>query len=233
MIEHKDGWTTGRSGYRTRKQRTPGRASDYIEHFEELVRRKVVKRGVLYGRVAGRTQDYTGNLTGQMDWLRKWVRHYGIPIVAEFKDVGSGWKIDRGRLRGAASFDRRSGTVVVAESTDRFIRSEDYHSQKNPSAQPTIDEFEALKLVTQAAVLATILNPDTPWKEVRSHQSKRGQSAKGRKGDGGRKPGWRKRRRAKLQPEARRLRRKGLSYRKIGKRLRVSSRTAWEWAKRT
>jgi hypothetical protein len=157
------------------------------------------------------------------------VRHYGVPIVAEFRGLASGWRVARGRLSDAADYDRTSGTVVVAESTDRFIRSERFHTKKNPSAQPTTAEFEALKRVTKGVTLATIHHPDADWKEVRSGQAKRGQSTKGRKGGGDRKPGWRKRRKERLQPKARRLRRKGKSYRKIGKRLGVSVRTAWEW----
>lgn len=211
------------------QQARPGRASDYIEHWEDLVQRGAATSVVLYARSSHRTQDRRGNLSQQLAGLREQMKRYGVLIVAEFKETGSGWEIDRERLKAAARRARKTGTVVVAESTDRFIRSKNYHSKKNPSARPTVAEFEALKQATRGIVLATIQPPDADWKKVRGCQSKRGQSAKGQRGGRPGKPGHKKRRRLKQVPRVLRLRQKGLTYRAVAERTGISTMVVWDW----
>jgi hypothetical protein len=100
-----------------------------------------------------------------------------------FADVASGWKWDcRPGLRAAIRRAKKEGAIIVAESTDRFIRSKAFHTKNNPGAQPTQDEFLMLQRKADGVQLATILPPDTPWREVRGHQSRRGQNGKQRRG---------------------------------------------------
>ena len=74
----------------------------------------------------------------------------------------------------------RYGAIIVAESTDRYLRHHDYHA--DTTLLPTVGQFEDLKARAQGVTLATVLPPDATKAEVSSHQKKRGQRAKGNKG---------------------------------------------------
>ena len=205
----------------------------HIRHFAELVSRGRTTRikVVLYVRCSSRGQSCRGNRADQLACLREHLRGHPVLIIGAFEETASRSEMERRVLLDAIDFARKTGAVVVAESVDRFIRSELFNPMNNPSAQRTVIEFERLKHLAGKVKLATIHHPDTPWKEIRGCQSIRGQSAKRRKGGGGRTPGWRKRRKHRLQPKARWLHRKELSFREIARELGVSVRTAWMWTK--
>lgn len=212
----------------------PGKASNYIKYFEQLIREQPDLKVVLFGRVSACMQNHKGNLNDQLVSLRRAVEKYKVPIVCEFKEIGSGWWHERERLQAAArrAFDERA--VILAESTDRFIRSIYYDTKKNPSAQPSSLEYEELLRVTTGVTLATMLHPDTPWKEVRSHQSKRGQQIKGN--SGGRpkvnKPGYKKQRRLEKLSQVLQLRINGASWEDINALTGVAKTTAADWVRK-
>jgi DNA invertase Pin-like site-specific DNA recombinase len=168
--------------------------------------------------VSGRSQRQRHNLENQRDGLREEVERRGGIVIAKFREVVSGWDSDRPVLAAAIEKAKESGAILLAESADRFIRSKDFHTRKNPGALPSVAEFEELKRITAGVVLCTLLPPDTPWRQVRGHQSRRGQRAKARKG--GRPPErkWGERRLARIDL-ARKMRDEGLSYQQIADSL--------------
>jgi DNA invertase Pin-like site-specific DNA recombinase len=210
-----------------RKESPPGKGSDYIQHFDSRIVGILV---VLYCRVSGRMQDHRGNLDDQEAADRRWLEDNGATVVAVYRDVASGWNADRPGLMAALEKAREVGAIVVARSTDRFIRSIDY-TPENPQLQPTVEEYEKLRLATNGVTLATILPPDTPWQEIRGQQSKRGQEAKGQRG--GRpqtkEPGWKKRRQLANLPKLRWMVWLGISHRRIAGWLNVPRTTIQRW----
>ena len=228
---------------RERRRRRPeperGQASDYIRHLKRYHKRHPELAVVLYLRVSSGPQEDKGNLATYEWKLRRVCRKRGIPIIDVFPETCSGQNLDESRsgLLAACDCARRHEaetgvhTAVLAPCTDRFIRADDYNCKTNPDATPREVDFERLQEFAPGVCLVTYLPPDMPLRDVTSRRTRWGMQYKDRKGGGDHKPGWRKRRRARLQAEARRLREKGWPYRKIKKRLGVSLRTAWEWAK--
>ncbi len=214
-----------------------GKASDYIRFFDEILRKKKDKvlKVVLYGRVSARGQNYRGNLRGQFDYQKKNLKHYkNIIVIAVIKDVASGWREERDGLKLAAEIALDNDAIVLAESTGRYIRSPYYNSHRNPSAQPTNIEFADLIKSFHGVTLATVLHPDTDWKTVRSHQSKRGQSSKGNKGGRPKKnpSGYKKQWRLEKLPYVLRLHKKSINLRDIAKLTGVPKTTAAEWLRK-
>lgn len=72
--------------------------------------------------------------------------------------------------------------MVFAESTDRFVRPSNFHSQTNSNAQPRVRDMSSSVKYSFGGSLATYLHPDATPTEVLSHQSRRGQQAKGKRG---------------------------------------------------
>ena len=156
------------------KRHSTGRASNYIVHFENLLLTVRTLKVVLYLRVSRCQQRKNGNLKDQEKYLRKMIRwyekkyHVKIDIVDRIKETASGWSYDKIELEKATIIaDEYDAIVVLAESSDRFVRSKFYHSYKNPNVLPTVREYEVLKRETGGVTLATIVPPDRPWKKVR------------------------------------------------------------------
>ncbi|MBL7186678.1 MAG: recombinase family protein [Phycisphaerae bacterium] len=212
-----------------------GKASNFIRHVDVLRGEQPHLKAVLTARVSERFQDHKGNLDGQLSRLRKFAHENGITIVGEYKWVGSGsWK-EPGDREAAADLAIPQGAVLLAESTDRFIRSVYFNTKENPSVQPTDAEYQDLRNATKGVILATVLHPDTHWKEVRSYQTKRGQQTKGNKGGRLKKkprPGYKKERRLEQLPHVLRLRSKGASWGDISALTGVAKGTAADWVKR-
>ena len=187
--------------------------SDYLYHLDDLLGDEPLKV-ILLGRVSYRTQKHKGNLDNSLTWMRNYLSDYNVVIVKEDKMVQSGMDDDRLKLEVVAEMAREVGAVILTESPDRYIRSIDFNTKTNPDALPTVGEYEKLIALVGDVKLATILHPDTPWKEIRSHQTKRGQEAKGKSGGHPVKAKYT----TYTQEEKNRvraLRRKGLSYGKI------------------
>lgn len=215
----------------------PGKASDYICYFDDLIQdhKNVVLLVVLFGRVSASAQNYRGNLGEQIRSMKEYLRRYdNICIIAEIKDVASGWKEERDGLREAVNIAIENDAMVLTESTDRYIRSPYYHSQYNPLAKPTDAEYKNLIQSFHGVKLTTMLHPDANWKEVRSHQTKRGQYTK--KSKGGRptenKPGYKKQRQLDGLIHVLRLRKEGCSWGDIVKATGIPKTTAWDWVRK-
>jgi hypothetical protein len=217
----------------------PGKASDYLQDVHEFFKDHPSMEVYLLLREPARTQEYRRNHDNYERLLRPGCKELGIPvrdcirITTTGKIVESEWrrilmKIVRWARKRAARTGKTVG--ILAFSTDRFLRNANYKSAE-PDLLPTRWEYRKLKWIAGDVPLLTWVNPDMPPPEVRGLQAKLGQDAKGNKGGGDRKPGWMKRRRARLLPEVLRLRRKGLSYGRIAKHEHISIRTAWNWAK--
>lgn len=209
----------------------PGVASKYIEHLARLVEAGAVRRAVLWCRVSERDQYRRGNATDQEANLRRELAALGVPVVDSYLDVGPGWDTAAGKLQEAIASARRTGAVVVAETADRFLRSEDFHTKDNPDALPTVAQFRKLAKLAAGVTLATVVDPVETPEEVRSYQSKRGQSAKENRGGRPRKrsPGYMFRRREDLLPLVLRLSAEGKSEREIERKTGVPRSTIQDW----
>lgn len=134
-------------------------------------------------------------------------------------------------LYQAACDGLRTGAILLAETTDRFIRNSSYHSQKRPHLQPTESELVDLEIATEGVQLMTVVHPDAPLSKCRRFQMKRGQEASGAKG--GRKkakqPGYKKLLREQNLPKALEQYHLGKSYGQIAKSIGVAKQTVYDW----
>ena len=204
----------------------PGDASSYIS---KLGPQHAGRKVVLVCRVSRRHQSDRGNLKNQEANLRRAAESVGAIVVLVIRYVGSGvnpWWVER-----AAMFAQQHGAILLAESTDRFIRPLDYHSKRNPHAKPTRMDLDDLRFYAAGAPLVTLCEPNAELAEVRSLHSKRGQRSKGRKGGRprSRTPGYLKQRRTALIDRVKRLRRRGRSLRAIARKTGVPFNTVHRW----
>lgn len=194
-----------------KKRHSTGTASDYIVHFKKLAIQNRILKVILYLRVSRCQQRKNGNLADQERYLKRIIRYYEkkyhikIEIVAVIKETASGWSYDKIELEKATIVaDEYDAIVVLAESSDRFVRSRFYHSHKNPDVLPNVREYEALKRESGGVVLATIVSPN---KSSKSYQTKRGMHSKNKLGGRPCKKyaGYKKETRDKWRPVAQRL----------------------------
>jgi DNA invertase Pin-like site-specific DNA recombinase len=202
----------------------PGKASNLIRQAKSEI--KPGDKVVLCCRVSHCTQNHNGNLRDQEARLRRCMKKVGAVVMAVCTHVGSG--VDKWSVLQAATEAREHGAKLVAESTDRFIRHEDYHSSKNPDAQARETDLEDLGYLTRGVTLSTLLHPDATPARVRSFQRKRGQWAKGHKGG---RPLAKKKRREKLLPDVLRLHVTGKSCRAIAAMLGLPRSTVHRWSR--
>lgn len=205
-----------------------GKASKYIKWA--LLELKPGDRVVLWCRVSSCKQKRKKNLRDQERSLRRYVEKRGGIVVDVVAVVESGW--NAWSLCDAVSLAEELGAKVLAESTDRFIRHPDYHSELRPHLQPLEIHFQNnLSFAQGRAILMTVVYPDKSLSKCKGYQIKRGLREKGSKV--GRppktKPLAKKRMRAELAPKARAMHEAGDSVRQIAKALGVSSSTVWDW----
>lgn len=157
----------------------PAKASDYLSHLKDLVRTGAATAAILRCRVSRHNQQ--PQLDDQAAALRHRVEdELGIPVVGVFGEVAPGWDLDRQPELDAAiqaALAHGPGTVIVAESADRYLRHPVYNGDKK--SRPTVAAFEALIDRAQGVPLATLLPPDAPYDDVRRYQEERGRKAKG------------------------------------------------------
>jgi len=213
------------------KHAAPVLASDYIRHLTTLIAKRPWLKVVVYLRVSTRQQNKKRNLWAQKRWMLRELERLGVLVLRVYRETGSGWKDDRPVLKAAAEYAIANDSILVAETADRFLRSRDFKTT-TPWVLPTCIEWEALKLDTGSVTLATVLHPDTDWKEARRHQSVRGRDEKGSKFGRPRKlqPGDLKMRHDKLMPRVRKFRETwGCSYREIAGLVDVPWPTIRDW----
>jgi hypothetical protein len=193
-----------------------------------------VQRGdsvVLCVRVSGRAQKGASNLDDQERRLRTEAARRGAKVVEVVRHVGSGW--DFSWLLPAIMIAKECGAKLLAESVSRFVRSKEYHSNKNSEAQPTDRQLESLRVLSDGVSLVTALDPNASPAEERSWQTKRGQMCKGRRGGRplSKSPGYKLALRRKLKPMARQMRAEGASLGDIVKHTGVARSTVRDWVR--
>lgn len=208
------------------------KASHYIARAKVLLsqpNRKVV----LWVRVSGREQKRKHNPADQEAYLRHKATKRGFAVVGVVLHTGSGWVIGNPDFLRAVRMARRRGAILLAETTDRFVRHKDYHSDTNFNAQASESQLAELSRLADGVVLATYLHPDASPARVRRFQSKRGQWAKDNKG--GRplkkRPGYLKDRKTRLLPRVVKLYEQGHTLREIARRVSVPHTTIRNWLK--
>jgi len=204
--------------------RTTTKASEYIAHVDDL---EPGQKVVVYCRVSilcnkGHLDDQDSNLTWELE--RK-----DFDVVGIFKELASADAEDRITLELAALKAKEAKAVLVAESTDRYVRGfcckREADKPRRIAVPPNVIQFERFLALVHGTKIATLWHPDLSEKEVRKLQSNRGQ--KGHRG--GRPPMTKKRRRELKAPVAVKLRQDGLSWRQIGNTLKEPWRTAKDW----
>lgn len=210
-----------------RKSKARCRPSELIHFLEDL---QSVVAVVLYLRVSSHKQNWKGNLDSQEKNLRELMDSMGIEVVAVFRAEAFGWDCDRRELEEACRVAKEHGAIVLAETTDRFVRPRSYHSEKNPDAQPTPNNIDDLRISAQGVTLATHLHPDAPPAEVRAYQTRRGQRTKGRKGGRPKsRPGYKKEERMINLLKVRWMTIAGMSVREIAKCLGKHTTQIQRW----
>jgi hypothetical protein len=201
-------------------------------------------RFVLLCRVSSHQQGRRGNLVAQETNLREAVESHGGIVVAvkayEWSGKGPKWFE---YLNEAALSAQRHDAILLAATTDRFIRSEWYRSDSERfwRAQAQHHELYDLRDCTRGVPLMTYLDPNTPPGECRALLTQWGQAAKGKGGrprKADREPGYAKRRRETYTPMALQRRAQGGSWRAIAAEVSrddgapVTHVTISKWVKR-
>jgi hypothetical protein len=179
--------------------------------------------------VSSHAQFLRGNHKDQERNLRRELAELGANVVGVEYYEGPGCH-GAGICRSAARAEAL-GAKLAAETTSRFVRSDDYHPGKNPDVRPSEEDLECLRAWTRGVPLVTLLHPDATPSEERSYQRKRGQRAKGRTGGrpATKRPGSKKRRRLNTQEWVQSLRANGMSIRIIASKTGVPRSTVYDW----
>lgn len=218
------------------------KASKYLHHLKKYFKKHPDMRVVIYCRVSACMQGCKGNLMTYKKLLRRRLKKLGIHIIGRCHcEVSSGWNMDfdkRPALKQAIEkaqkhIARGKNVVIVAASSDRFLRNKDYTTNQ-PDLLPTKAEFEELKELTCNIPLATLLNPDMPPKQARGIQSKWGQKAKRNQGGRPRKKaqGYKKQEKLEKLPIVLRLYKKGRKVCEITFKTGIKRSTIKDWIKK-
>lgn len=88
---------------------------------------------------------------------------------------------------------RRRATHLLAETSDRLIRHQSFHSVERPNLRATAGRLKDLVDATDGLQLMPHLDPDASPADVHSYQRKSGQWAQGNKGGGSKRKNYRSR----------------------------------------
>lgn len=196
-------------------------ACDYITHADTLPAGTLV---ILLLRVSSGRQRKRKNLDDQKAALTAYAEQRGLVVVGIITHVGSGW--DTEWLRNASTAAQEKNAILLAESTDRIVRSPHY-DKTNQDAVAGKTELDAVRMVTKETTLATMLHPDTHPRDVRSNQTRRGRAGKNKKGG-------RPSKKADYLSTVQTLASQGMTCRQIAARLdgRVDYSTVSRWLKK-
>lgn len=208
------------------RQYEAGKASRVILPFALKPKMRVLIKARKSGRERG------NNLCEQVANLRDVVEGVGAIVVGVLAYTGSGFDSWTGAT--AVRAKRLGADVILAETTDRFVRNRSYHSKKRPMLQATERELAQLARDADGVPLMAHLHPDATPGEVRSYHTKRGQRYKGRKGGrpAAERPGYKKQRFNQCEERAFELYQFHYSLDSIAERLGVSRSTVWDWIQR-
>lgn len=125
------------------------------------------------------------------------------------------------QLTQVSELARASGAIIIAESTDRFIRNRAYGPTKAMcTLQASESDLHDLQYAVDGVPLMTLLDPDATPAQVRSAQTNRGNPGR---------PKRKKNRRASLQPQALAMHEQGLNQSTIARKLNVPRTTVQRW----
>ncbi len=195
------------------KSRESADVSSFISSIDKL---RPSDKVILWVRVSRPQQK--GDLPVSAKRLRDAAQKRGAKIIAErctcveslidfhpiYSDPEVGPSISLPPdLRRAALYAKRRRAILLAWSTDRFVRHPNFKatSSKRARLQPRLCDFEELKNWTDGCRLMTVLDPNATLEVLQSKRSK------GHKWIDDR-AGWVKRRRERLQTLVRTLRKK-------------------------
>jgi len=195
-------------------------------------------RAICYMRASTWRQREGGNLDRRMQHLRQALRQKNIPIVAEYTECFSGRKLDRRlKLKKAIRHARhliRQGKMVaiVSDCRNRFLRGTFY--DRTPSTEkPLADQWRKLKKMANGVQLATLIEPDKPFNQVRTFEMCVAEQAGRHIGRPKNKikptPGAKKQKREQLRPLVLELWQNGISVRVIAKQLGLPKSTVGDW----
>jgi hypothetical protein len=220
----------------------PANPSEHgILSLDDLLKTQPVPEIVVYDKVSTRGQS----LTARMEATCRRIEARGVRVAATFgSKQESGKTLDpaqRPELIKARDEALERGCPVLAPAFSRFARNRDYHAYFNADARPTVAEVKALVKLMKGVQLVTLNDPDAaPPDDEAFFRVLKAEATGGRIG---RPPkaetdlGRRARRKLKCEPQILKLRRKGLSYREIARKLaqesrvRVSHITVRKWIK--
>lgn len=206
-----------------RRRFQPGKASDYIDHLDDLPPGDEL---FLISRVSRCSREQRKNLQDSEADLRQIASKKGFVVLKVFTHTGSGF--DPIWLTAIAAEAKRRGATLVAEDTTRFIRNMMFRSNKRNrrKMQATTIDLEELKWCTLGVRLATVLPPDASPDEEHGYHIERGQRTKGNKG--GRKQRPKTRKKQHLE-KAKEMRSEGKSWNEISRALGVPRTTVRRW----
>jgi hypothetical protein len=140
-------------------------AGDFFVHFKRL---HDVTKVILYGRDSTPQQVKRGNVDDQIAGLRAYVSHFEVEVVGTFTDDTKGWRIkSRPGLLKAFALARKTGAVILAESTSRFVRAKgwDPKDKKTWSLRP---DYRRFARIAGGVLCATKLHPNASRPKERS-----------------------------------------------------------------
>lgn len=194
----------------------PAQASNYILHLAEVLKITTNFPLLLCPRVSSQEQYDNGNLERQTSRMRWAARELGAKYIIDttLPWVGSAVNLKNlNALEFITIAARRYGAIALFESTDRIIRASAFHPYNNPDALPTVVEFERMKEIFEWIPIATILHPNTEWKEIKAYKEKF------REGIQEIAMLNREERRDRFLPTVLKLRQQGMSYGEIQKNI--------------
>lgn len=209
----------------------PGDATKFITHDNIKLHDLVV----LWCRVSSRQQNHTGNLDAQEWYLRNEMAIRQASVVGVVRRVGSGfWPFMVGQ---AAELAKQNNAKIVAVSTDRFIRHENFKTRGTDyelNARANDESLNDLQRAANGVELVTLVHPNSPLGECGGVLKQIGQQHKGRTGGRPKRkiPGYKKQWREQKLVQARRLLRAKLSIRETAECLDIGESTLRYWLRK-
>lgn len=187
---------------------------------------------VLFARASHHQQSRRGNLRRQQAHLRDAAEAHRWTVAEIIATVASGQQPGIEFDRAVMSAQRHGARAIVAESTDRYVRSAAWRSDvaRRRSIEPARHGLSRLIVAADGVQLATLIDPDAGYAAAHAAHIRRGQEMSGQTG-GRPRAESKKQRRERLRARALELRAAGMSYRGIEAQLggEVSSSTIRDW----
>lgn len=142
------------------KESKPARASGYLHHLKSYHKQHPDMIAILYNRESSRSQD--DNHATNERVLRHICKKFGISVASLHFETISGKILGKNRKalmqavrKAKAKINKGERAVILASSSDRFLRNRDFNTKTNPDILPTKAEFEKLKKLTCGVPLVT------------------------------------------------------------------------------